>query len=398
MSEFQPKTSESSRGSVVIAARHLPTYYGGLGQYQRSLAQHLTQDFGISGIFLGQNIKSLEAKPAVEDPNWKFVVLDENSKWDRKRVFLSKLTIKPWLHGLVERLIVSEWSKAINQALPQDAKAIHYVGTGWDFFGFALLYVARRRGLRFTVWPAVHPNQWGDDIIDIRLYKKADRIFAQSDHEKKWLVDKGVPSEKIVRSGLPPMCLENGDGAHFRSRHQLGERPLVLFLGRKDEGKGYFALLEAWKQVREKVPPACLIALGPQSATPKTPIGQEVDGVLDLGMVSEEEKADALAACNVFCLPSAHESFGIVYIEAWSYAKPVICGTAPACRELIENEVDGLWSSLDPNDLRGSICRLLEQPILAAQMGEAGKRKQMSQYTWQKVGDRHVHEFLPNLI
>jgi glycosyltransferase involved in cell wall biosynthesis len=383
-----------SGDSIVIAARYLPTYYGGLGQYQRILGEHLSQEFDLSGIFLGETVKSTEAMPTEADPKWKFVVLDEQEKWSAGRIFCSKLSTKPFLHGLVEKIVSLRWAYHIKNALPPRLKAIHYVGTGWDFFGFALLHVARQKGIPFTVWPAVHPGQWGDDIIDIRLYQKADKIFAQSDHEKAYLTEKGVPGEKIIRCGLPPMCLESGSAAKFRSRHGLGARPLVLFLGRKDEGKGYMALLEAWAKVRARIPSACLIAAGPQQSPIKTTIGQEVNGILDLGMVSEEDKADALAACDVFCLPSAHESFGIVYIEAWSYGKPVICGTAPACRELIADNVDGLWSSQNPDELSNAIAFLLLDPSLAAKMGRRGKEKQTSKYTWLVVGQLHYNEFL----
>ena len=98
------------------------------------------------------------------------------------------------------------------------------------------------------------------------------------------------------------------------------------------------------KLVLQAFPEACLLLGGPgdpcHDELSKLPHGS----FRDIGLASERTKADALAACDVFCLPSSHESFGIAYVEAWSYGKPVICGTAPACRELVDNGKSGLWA------------------------------------------------------
>jgi glycosyltransferase involved in cell wall biosynthesis len=384
-------SQNSIYGSIVIGARHLPTYYGGLSQYQRALVEHLADRYAIPGEFLAAGLSSGEQR-LLQIPGWGSAHFEADTKWKSKSQWLMKLASKPPLHGLAEKIIVNHWHPILEKLLPQETAAIHFVGTGWDLFGFALLAMARRRGARFTIWPAVHPMQWGDDIIDLRLYKQADSVFCQTDHEKNWLIDKGLPAAKAVRCGLPPMCLTTGDAGKFRRRHGLADRPLVLFMGRKDEGKGYPALLQAWQSIRAQFPRACLIAIGP-SPLPGNSIGKEQDGVLDLGIVSEEEKADALAACDIFCLPSAHESFGIVYLEAWSYAKPVICGTAPACRELILDHEDGLWSSQKVEELSASITSLLSNPARAVEMGQKGLQKQRSHFTWETVGLAHLHAF-----
>jgi glycosyltransferase involved in cell wall biosynthesis len=101
-------------------------------------------------------------------------------------------------------------------------------------------------------------------------------------------------------------------------------------------------------------------------------------------------KAQALAACNIFCLPSSHESFGIAYVEAWSYRKPVICGTAPACREFIEDGKTGLWADQDPQNLASKIRMLFEQPALARSLGENGYALQQERFSWSVVAAAHL--------
>jgi len=120
---------------------------------------------------------------------------------------------------------------------------------------------------------------------------------------------------------------------------------VVLFVG-QGRGKGYPALLRTWSTVLKGAPDAVLAWRVQAEASFAGSLRVSRNTVSEIsGLPNELGKADAFAGCDVFCLPSAHESFGIVYVEAWSYGKPVICGTAPACRELVEPGVTGLHSS-----------------------------------------------------
>ena len=62
---------------------------------------------------------------------------------------------------------------------------------------------------------------------------------------------------------------------------------------------------------------------------------------LNLDDVSEDEKQDALSACDVLCVPSEGESFGMVYFEAWAYEKPVVALDLPALRDSLGGSSGG---------------------------------------------------------
>ena len=242
------------------------------------------------------------------------------------RQIFFKLASRPALHGALEVLAGNALSEHSFKSALSGTGQLHFVGTGWDFMGLAAARLARKKGMGFTIWPAVHPGAWGDDQIDVRLYRQADAVFCQSEYERNHLATLGVPESKLVRCGLPPMCRTDGDGTRLRSRLMIGDRPTALFLGRRDAGKGYPALLDAWQLVLQWCPDAVLLLAGPGDADAARLAQIPAENVRDLGCPSEQEKADAYAACDIFCLPSAHESFGIVYVEAWSYGKPVLCG------------------------------------------------------------------------
>ncbi len=365
---------------LLVAARLSPGYTGGLAEYQRRLVRGLLEET--------PSLRAAFAAPeAAGDADLPAPLLRPVRGGDIPRLWMS-LASRPVLHPLllawIRRCHLGQLS-----GLPAGPalRVVHFVGTGWDFFGFAMWHLARRRGARFTVWPALHAGAWGDDAIDLRLYRSADAVFCQSRHEQAHLIRLGLEAARTRLCGLPPMCLGDGDGERFRRATGTEGAPLVLFLGRRDAGKGYPALLQAWPLVRERFPRAVLLVAGP---------GERVaglDGVLDLGLVDERTKADALAACGVFCLPSAQESFGIVYAEAWSYGKPVVCGTAPASREWIGHEEQGLWCDGTPGGIASALGRLLADDGLRQRLGAAGQRRQREQLTWERTLAVHREAF-----
>lgn len=377
------------RWRAAIAALTAPSYVGGLGSYQRGLATAL-ETLGVEGVFVSVFPEHPQLGRSESPVPWPVKCGSSPAIWTKINRVMIRLAARPALHPALELMVSKALPiRSLNRLLGT-VDWIHFVGTGRDYLGFALLRFARRAGVRFTVWPAVHPRSWGDDVLDIRLYKKADVVMCQTNYEQRHLSELGVPDRNLFLCGLPPMCLADGNAGSIRRELDLGSRPCVLFLGRKDEGKGYFALLQSWPIVLQSIPDACVLLGGPgdphQDKLGKLPPGS----FRDLGLVSERTKADALAACDLFCLPSSHESFGIAYVEAWSYSKPVICGTAPACREFIEDGRGGVWADQDPANLAQKIVSVLQNPELAKTMGEYGHSLQQQRFSWSVVADTHL--------
>jgi glycosyltransferase involved in cell wall biosynthesis len=104
-----------------------------------------------------------------------------------------------------------------------------------------------------------------------------------------------------------------------------------------------------------------------------------------LGFISEGDKRDLLAAGDVFAMPSRTESFGIVYLEAWLYKKPVVGAHAGAVPEVIRDGQDGLVVPFgDVPRLAEAIRSLLKDREQACRLGEAGYQKTIAEYTWDK--------------
>lgn len=293
--------------------------------------------------------------------------------------------------GLAVSLFDLAYGPSLSSALPTDIDLIHVIGTGWELLGPAVTRIARRNAIPVTALPAMHPGTWGDSSFDGRFYRNVDAVFALSTSERDRLIDLGVAPDHVHICGLAPSPAPQGDSARFRARHQLGTRPIVLYVGRKQRYKGYHRLLDAVPLIQRSVPDVCVVAAGPSTEPPYPQVG--ANSLIDLDVCSDADKADALAACDVFCMPSEAESFGITYVEAWAYGKPVVGGPAPAVQELLRHGEDGLCVDREPETVAAAVVRLLTDSGLREELGRRGHHRQQASFTWEAVAQAHNRVF-----
>ncbi len=266
------------------------------------------------------------------------------------------------------------------------AEVVHSVAG--NYLGWTAQEVAQQLGRPFVVTPYVHPGQYGDGPDDARHWQTADAVLALLETDRKVLVEHlGVSPDKVYLYGVVPLLPESADGTAFRTRHGLGNAPVVLFVGRMSAYKGAPALVQAAPLVWKKRPEVHFVFMGPASEEEKHIFAGVDARVHYLGRVSDQEKADAYAACDVFCMPSRHEILPAVYLEAWSYGKPVIGGPAPGLRELIEGHKAGIVVSQAPEAIADGLLRLLQAPEEARALGENGRRLVQQRYTREALVD-----------
>jgi phosphatidylinositol alpha-1,6-mannosyltransferase len=244
-----------------------------------------------------------------------------------------------------------------------------------DFLGRASIDAARELSLPCVATSLVHPGWWLDDEFSVRLLAKCDFVFATLDHEREFLLEKGLQPERVAAIGVPFNDRATGDGAAFRQQTGLAGEEIVCFVGVKRPHKGYKLLLEAAPAVWSRFPEARFVFLGSRTAESGDIFGKVTDPrILEMDHVTAQVKNDALAACDVFCLPSKSESFGIVFLEAWHFGKAVVAGDTAATRQLIESSGGGVLVPHDAGAVADGIGALLDNRHVRASMGEQGWR------------------------
>lgn len=267
------------------------------------------------------------------------------------------------------------------------ADLVHNVRIGREGLSYASLQVARQHQLPFVLTPVHHPRWIGWRYQEyLKLYRQADRVIALTQTEKSILTALGVKAEKISVTGMGPVLAKTTNPEAFRHSYTLTDAPIILFLGQHYAYKGYRELLLAAPLVWQTVPEAQFVFIGPAVGQSEQHFQANLDPRIHrLGKVDLQTKTDAIAACSLLCVPSSQESFGGVYTEAWSFAKPVIGCHIPAVAEVISEGVNGYLVSQHPAEISDRICDLLLNPTQAEAMGLAGQQKVASRYTWAEI-------------
>lgn len=200
-------------------------------------------------------------------------------------------------------------------------------------------------------------------------------------------------------NGVDTARFAHGDGARFRARH--GVEPgafLVLNLSRVDAQKNQGVLVEAFAALRRSHPDARLLILGPETQPAYAERLREQIRSLGAGEAARllpglrndsPDLVDAFHAADVFVLPSLHEPFGIVVLEAWSAGRPVVCSRIGGLRALVEDGRTGLCFDPEAGDAAGQLAahldRLARDPSLRQSLGAAGRKEAVGRYDWTEI-------------
>ncbi|NDJ76123.1 MAG: glycosyltransferase [Chloroflexi bacterium] len=179
------------------------------------------------------------------------------------------------------------------------------------------------------------------------------------------------------------------DGDPFRAQWQLGEGPVVLFLGRLHQRKGLHLLIPAFAQVVSHAPDARLLIVGPDEgmlATLQVQVREFelAERVVFTGLLTGDDKLAALAVADVFALPAVGEGFSMAVLEALACGLPVLL--TPGCNfpEVVEAGV-GVVVERTVDALRDALVPLLTDADRRARMGRLARGLVAARYTWPQV-------------
>jgi glycosyltransferase involved in cell wall biosynthesis len=273
----------------------------------------------------------------------------------------------------------------------EDRDLIHNVGR--EYLDGSL-NVAEELDLPVVLTPLAHPGQFhgGDTPADFLRYRRATIMTTMTDWERDWFCGQGIDHSRVITTGMGANATRSHDGAAFRARHRIpAAAPVILYVGRRERYKGFIHLLDAAELVWQRYDEARFVFIGVPGF-----YGAFVDEfarytderIIEIERAGADEKAAALDACDVYAMPSAHETFGIGYLEAWLHDKPVIGGDIPPLREVIAHGIDGLLVPQRVEDIARALTRLLDDPDLRTAMGRAGNAKLHERWNWDRVMDR----------
>jgi glycosyltransferase involved in cell wall biosynthesis len=165
----------------------------------------------------------------------------------------------------------------------------------------------------------------------------------------------------------------------FRARHGLEDSELVVWMGRLVPVKGLGILCRAFAVIAQDRPKAMLALVGPDSeghgAALKRMIGElGIAGrVIFTGLLEGADKLCALAAADLFVLPSYTENFGLAAVEAMAMSRPVIVSTGVKIAEEIAQAGAGRVVPPQAPALAAAIGALLDDAPARRRMAVAAR-------------------------
>lgn len=225
----------------------------------------------------------------------------------------------------------------------------------------------------------------------------ADRVITVSHAIKQEIKSMyEVPDRKIsvVYNGVNIHQFDgNVEPAKVKSKYDIdGLDPMVLFVGRMVPQKGPDLLVETIPAVLEFEPDAKFVFAGSGDMLPQLEERARELDVSDatrfVGFVGNGELVSLYKTCDVVCVPSRNEPFGIFVLEAWGARKPVITTRNGGTNEYISHEVNGLKIDPTPDSVAWGLKTVFSDPARARCMGEKGRLAVETTFNWEATSHK----------
>ncbi len=284
------------------------------------------------------------------------------------------------------------------------ADVVHGFNLSWEHPLTLAWGYARRHRVPLIVTPFLHPGRPGDRRVlrnhsmdhQRRILCDAAAVLALTEVERAALIGLGVAAERIhvVGGGIDEGAGDaEADHSAELAASLPASTPLALFIGRVCRDKGALQAIEAVRRLRGRGVAVALALVGAPSPEfthrYQRLSAQERAYILPFGVVDEATKEALLRRATMLLLPSAVESLGLVVLEAWLHAKPVIGARAGGLMTIIDEGRDGLLVEHgDAAGLAEAMAALLADPARAERLGLAGRDKARALFTWDAVVER----------
>ena len=258
-------------------------------------------------------------------------------------------------------------------------------------------------GYRVSSWIEKTAFEAADAVIAVSAGMATDilRSYPAIDPARVRVVHNGIDLDRWHRVDEPDLVRELGVDP---------SRPSIVFVGRITRQKGLPYLLAAARRLPADV--QLVLCAG----APDTPeilaevragvesLQAERSGVVWIDrLLSQHELAAILSSATTFVCPSIYEPLGIVNLEAMACGVPVVGTATGGIPEVVADHLtgrlvpieqlqDGTGTPVDPeqfiSDLATTLTEVVSDPAAARLMGEAGRLRARSEFSWDSIAAR----------
>lgn len=323
--------------------------------------------------------------------------------WRKTMVLISLLPgdANALLSSMARRVPPMAGIGAALDGLPSTPELVHGFNLSWEHALLAGYEYAQRQGLPFVVTPFTHFGA-GDRARVARnttmdhqrqMLDEAHAVLALTTVERDNFAQWNIHPRRVAVVGGGVDDHAPGDNTSAIVANLGLQVPFALFVGRANQDKGAVHAAQAILQLAQDGSPLTLVLAGQITEAFRhfhrqlTPVEQQ--RVRTLGPVDEVTKHALLREASMLLLPSQVESFGIVMLEAWQQATPVVAARAGAIPAIVDDGHNGLLVPFgDVPALAAAMQRLMTDAALRRDLGRRGQEKVRREYSWDRVADR----------
>lgn len=283
-----------------------------------------------------------------------------------------------------------------------------HISKNWSLLAFLSARAAKRHNIPYVFsamgFVSIHNRSkllktLYSRYISIPIIKNAMACISVTSEERVDLINAGADSERVhvIPNGIIPENFLIKDDEGFRTKYGIGDRKIILFIGRMDPIKGVHMLIDAFNEKRDKLKDWCLVLVG--TNTPyRLKLNQQVesiglrDHVFFLDPIFGEEKSFAYNAAEFIAIPSVKDAMTIIAPEAACCSKPVLITTTSDFGEL--REYGGAIEVLPTvAGIKGGLDEMMEEDFDLLAMGLKGHSYVVGSFRWDDIAVRFKNIF-----
>lgn len=232
-----------------------------------------------------------------------------------------------------------------------------------------------------------------------KIGQSAEKIVVNSNFVKNRVIEKFPHWTDKIQIVYPCPSLEDTviDGnklKKLRQKYNSNSRPLIFTCARLVARKGQDMVIKSLLEVIERVPNVLYLICGRgnykielEKLVKQYNLAKNVEFI---DFISKEDLPYLYSLADVFVMPAREladmdvEGFGIVFLEANLYGRPVVAGRSGGMPEAVEDGRTGiLVNPLSIEEISRAIISLLTDNELADKLGRQGQDRVMSRFSWE---------------
>lgn len=277
----------------------------------------------------------------------------------------------------------------------------------WHYPGYIASKIARSRNVPYIVTIHGELNEWNLQqkrlkkqiymtAIQRGILQKSAALHAITQAESNRIRQLEIETPvAMIPNGTHTEEFENlPDRSQFVSRYpELENRLIVLFLGRIQQKKGLDILAQAFGNLVRTRDDVRLVVAGPDEDNTLTEVKTilKSHGALEKavfpGMLTGEQKLEALSAADIFALTSYSEGFSVALLEALSAGLPLVITDECNFPEVGDSRA-GFVVRPNDSETASALMSLLDSADLRREMSENARRLVRSNYTWERIAEK----------